>query len=474
MTTASEPRWRSLHPASVLVNLLPRTWRVLRGAWPLLLALLWRGDQSGLFDLFILGFFFVSTIGATIAHFLTLRYRVVDGRLEITTGLLQRQARVIDVARIQNVEIVRNLFQSAFGLAEVRIDTASGGDVEGLLSALSDADARELLASLGRDASPQDRVAAEVLVENDWTQVLWYGASGVRFGAGAALAIGLVFEGFGALDPERLVRLQAGIGALGVAAAIGAVLTGSFAFGTATSLLRFWGFSLERVDGRLSASSGLFTRRRVEIRPSKVQRLTVRESLVRRWLGFAVVHVETAAARRDGGGTASAEAVVPFVAPADVAALTSSMTGLDPTFWDTPLWPAHPRARRRALTRGAIRGALLAGLVAWAGWPWTFALAPVVGIGSVVVAALDHRNQGWLVDDAVIVARRGYLDRRTDVLPRNKVQCVERIEGPVLRRLGLAVLAVEVAGGRVALPVMADAEARRWFDALSAVGRAAT
>ena len=42
----SETPWLSLHPASVVVNLIPQTWRVMRMAWPLLLAILWRGDSG--------------------------------------------------------------------------------------------------------------------------------------------------------------------------------------------------------------------------------------------------------------------------------------------------------------------------------------------------------------------------------------------------------------------------------------------
>lgn len=42
----SEEGWRTLHPASVLVNLLPTAWRALRSLWPLAIALVIGGPAA--------------------------------------------------------------------------------------------------------------------------------------------------------------------------------------------------------------------------------------------------------------------------------------------------------------------------------------------------------------------------------------------------------------------------------------------
>ena len=43
---ASEVPWRSLHPGSVAVNLIPRMWGVVRSLWPFALAFVY-GTSSG-------------------------------------------------------------------------------------------------------------------------------------------------------------------------------------------------------------------------------------------------------------------------------------------------------------------------------------------------------------------------------------------------------------------------------------------
>lgn len=92
--------------------------------------------------------FFGLTIVRTVTHFMTLRYRVHDGRFEVRSGLLNRRARVLDPARIQNIEAVQNLFHKAAGLIEVRVETAGDASTQGLLSALSTDEAARLEAEL--------------------------------------------------------------------------------------------------------------------------------------------------------------------------------------------------------------------------------------------------------------------------------------------------------------------------------------
>ena len=141
--------WHGVHPLSVLVNFVPRTWSLLRTAWPVLLAVLYGGrGADGIADAITLAVFFALPFLSSTIHALTLRYRVADGRLEIRSGLLNRQARTIGLDRIQNVEQVQNVYQRISGLVEVRIETASGREVEGLLSAVSTSAADALVAEL--------------------------------------------------------------------------------------------------------------------------------------------------------------------------------------------------------------------------------------------------------------------------------------------------------------------------------------
>lgn len=458
--------WRSLHPASVVVNLIPRAWQTLRSAWPLLLALLYgRANGQGLFDLSLLLLLFGLAVGNTLVHFLTLRYRVADGRMELKSGLLNRQVRVISADRVQNVEMVRNVFHRMSGLVEVRIETASGTEVEGLLSALSVEEATRLIDALssarGEVVGP-DEATGEVIVANGPSELLWVGATGTRVGA-VALLLGLAFEGLTLREPvvdpadlEATTGLLRGVG--GVAVMVAAV-TGAWLLGMVTAVLRHHGFRLVQVGETLVAEQGLFTKRRADLRQRKVQLVTVVEPLLRRWLGFSSVWIETAAAREQGDGTQRSEAVVPYVEQQALPRVLGATLPLGPvTPAGLPLSPPHPSALVWSLLGALLRSGLLVAGLSWWLFPWGLLSLLVVPI-SAWAAVLDHRSQGWWVDERLVVARRGWWTRRTAWLAREKLQSSMVIQGPILRRFGLGVLQLRVAGSRVSLPILAMEEA---------------
>jgi len=456
-----EPVWRSLQPLSLVVNLVPRTWATLRNVWPLLLAIaLGRSGGEGLVDLTLVLTFFALAVGNTVVHFLTLRYRVVGDRLELKHGLLNRQTRVIGAQRIQNVEMVRNVFHRLSGLVEVRIETASGGDVEGMLSALSVEQAQELISALegARGEAPEEEEEeGDVVVRNHLADLLRFGATATRF-SGIAVALGLVFEAIAIgpdPDPDQVEATSGFLSGFGGLALLVALGSGAWLVGTATAVANHYGFTLRRTASAVVAEQGLLTTRRSVLRLSKVQLVSILEPWLRRWFGFASVTIETAAAREGGDGTQQSEAMVPYAVPADVDAIVEATMPEAAGFRarELSLTPPHPRALVRSIAAATTQSGLFAGAVAWWFYPWgllALALVPV----AILSAVLDHRYQGWAVDGPLIVSRRGYLSRRTWLLSRKKIQSTAVAQGPILRRYGLGILQVRVAGSVVSLPAM--------------------
>ncbi|MBX2797263.1 MAG: PH domain-containing protein [Myxococcales bacterium] len=453
--------FRGLHPVSLLVNLVPRTWATLRTAWPLLLALVaGRASGQGLVDLSLISVFFLLAIGNTVVHFLTLRYRVVDGRLEMKTGLLNRQVRVIGAERIQNMEMVRNVFHRLSGMVEVRIETASGTEVEGLLSALSEAEARALIEALeearGEAGPQQDEEVGTVVATNGPLELVWFGATGTRFG-GIAVLLGLAMEALvfdPTADPEDVARTGGFLAGTGGLALLVALVSGAWLVGTVTAVVRHHAFRLTRTTAALVAEQGLLTKRRAVLRNTKVQLVTVLEPVLRRLSGFASVSIETAAAREGGDGTQRSEALVPYVAHADVQHVVGAAVELgsvDPM--TAQLTPPHPLALVRATAASVTRSAIFAGLATWWFYPWGLVGWILVPL-AIASARLDHRTQGWLVSDGLLVSRRGWLNRRTWLLALSKLQSTAVTQGPILRRYGLGIVQVRVAGSVVSLPAM--------------------
>ena len=413
-------------------------------------------------DMGILAVFFVGTIGSTVVHFLTLRYRIHEGRLELRSGLLNRQARVFRPDRIQNMELVRNVFHRMSGLVEVRIETASGSEVEGLLSALSEEDARALIDALDAARTRELGTADELTDEAQWPTVVdtglpelvWYGVTGARLGSMFVL-FGVLFQLFTYDDPQRMEQLPGLFGMVGAAALLVATISGAWVVSVVGAVVRFWGFRLRQKADGLVAEQGLFTRRRVELKRRKVQIVSVLEPAVRRFLlGVASLQVETAAVREEGDGTDRAVAVVPVVANDQLDAVLAQVLPTGTTrLAELSLRPPARYALVRGLIGAFWRSALLAGFLVWMlGW-WGAPVLLWVPI-SLGLAWLDHRHQGWAITDELIVARSGWLHRRTELVARHKLQSVERAQGPLLRRYGLGRVRVRVAGDAVDLPLV--------------------
>lgn len=482
--TASEPAevpWRGLHPLSLAVNLLPQAWRTVRGAWPLLLALVVGGEGLGLraLDLTLLVTFFVLTVSRTLIHFTTLRYRVADGRFQVKVGLLSRSARVLDPGRIQNVEIVQNLFHKLTGLVEVRVETTGDGSSHGLLSALDEAEATRLRAELRALVRAQALEPTTAPVEEappalalTPLELAAYGFTRRTVGVVAVLtAVGL--ELFGRFGPEVAEKASRAMTPDVLLPLIVLAFAGSWLWSAGAATLRHWGHALRFSHDELITEEGLFTRRRVEIPRGKVQLLRVDETLLRRLMGYGSLLIETAAIGVADGRMRAAEGLVPMVPHDRLAALCrDALPALAVDPWSVPLQPAHPRALWRAIFGRTLRAAALCAVLVLAAPRWGWAALPLV-IMAPPMAWLDWRRQGWLVSPGTVITRTGFWLRQTWVVSRDKVQSVHLVQGPLMRQHGLGRVEVRVAGGVVGLPDMGIHEARALLDQLRPEARCA-
>lgn len=465
----AEGEWRSLEPASVFVNLIPDLGRTIRSLWYILVPVLLGGTTQGAVDLGFLVIFFGMAVARTVVHFATLRYRIHGGKLEVVVGLIGRRHRLVDPARIQNIEIVQNLFHRMAGLVELRVDTAGEVGADGMLSAISVAEAERLRAEL---AALRGRVGGAVTVEQGLGEELGrigllelfgFGVSAGGIGS-SLLVVGVGLDLVGQLGGATANQVYSHTNPY-AAVGFGLVLVAVTYLGSvAQALLRWYGFRLLRGERGIATEAGLLTRRRVEIPPRKVQVLRVDEPVLRRLMGYGTVQIETAASPVPGAGGAG-EAMIPMVPTEDLApTMGLILPGMPADAWDAPLTSAAPRALFRALVWATVRwGILVAALVASGSGAWP-ALFFVWGW---VAAFLDWRVQGWRLTKDFLVTRRGFPTRRTWYVPRDKIQSVHADQGPLMRNYRLRRVTVWVAGTRVSVPDLTEADADELFAALS-------
>lgn len=122
-----------LHWLSLLFDIASHVWSYLI---PIGLGLLGaaRGD---LFWTLIAAFFFFFSLLRSVLRYLTLSYSIVDRHLIVRQGLLVRNIRTVPLKRIQNIDLVQNLFHRWLNVAEVKIETAAGTEPEAVLRVLA-------------------------------------------------------------------------------------------------------------------------------------------------------------------------------------------------------------------------------------------------------------------------------------------------------------------------------------------------
>lgn len=471
-------RAHRLHPSSLLFNFFGHAKKMILPA--VMILVFASGDRRDLW----FGLLLVPAAIFEVYRVLSLRYRFDATELIVTRGVFFKNERHIPFARIQNIDWTQNVLQRAVGVAEVRLETASGAEAEAVFQVLSVRHVEEMRARVFAGRAPQ--LASERASAGDapggmegsgpdtadpWSPEAVLGESpgarrllqlsapdlvmlGMDFGRGAALAAVLfgvawelgVFEdssvaNFGqtylrALPPPLLAA------ALGV---LGVFVLGAFVvLSLVATFLRFHGFVLERVGDDFRVRTGLLTRRSATIPRHRIQLVSVQQTLLQRMIGCKSIRIETA-----GGGEDEDEGgwvhFAPIVPAEDVAALVREIApGVD--FDDVPWQPLAPGARRRLMKKAVIVSLLFTTLAALAVRPWGF-VAGVVIIPLVCIAThLGWRFLRYARTSGGIFFRSGVRVRRTSVVFPDKAQVVWTSENPFDRRHQMASLAVDTAG----------------------------
>lgn len=453
---APPPDALRLHPLSPFVAAVPLLQQVV-----LSVVLVVVTSSSLLLVLLVVGVF-VFLVPVVVRTWFT-RYTLDDEQLLVWSGVLQRAVRVVSPARVQQVEVVRQLRHRATDLALVRIElvgtSSSSNRVE--LDALTVAEAERVRDTLERgrrrlsaDARPADLPPPPpaALLRVGTRHLVLGGLTGVPLLLVPFLIVSALFE------VADLVRQGTGAdaeprGALAVVLVVGVVLAWPVVAG-GWMVLRFHGFELARSGDDLVVHRGLLDTRTSVIPLPRVQLVHRSASVLRRWVGLASLDIRTASGEAEG--TSSWMTTVPVGPSTELEALIPLSLGratLDTTV------AAHPvAARRRAITRRV--GALITPLVGLVVVALTVAEVPL-GLVVVLTAALLalcwlvgrawgrawYRYLGHQVRDDLLIVRDGVLIAHQRIVPVGRIQSISIEQSPWQRRAGVCTARVHLAGG---------------------------
>ncbi|MEO3923156.1 PH domain-containing protein [Micromonosporaceae bacterium B7E4] len=428
----AEPRQR-LHPLSPLLH----------GAKSLVVivaALSWSTlSRVGLgFFALLVAVLLIGALALSVVSWYNTGYHIVGRELRIHEGLLWRRTRAIPLERLQSVEVVRPLLAQLSGLAELRLEVVGGGKTEAPLAYVTVADAvalrERLLVLAGRAPSGPTGAPAEAAgpgtVPPGQPGAPWPGQPGVP---GVPGLVGTAEPPAGRhlhavsnrdLLVSQLLTPQAFLLPFGLAFVLTQFFTeGSWSFIAVASTLTAmagvvlqpirrvlddWSFRLARDDAALRVRHGLLETRAQTVPLDRLQAIGVTWPLLWRMKGWLRMRLSVA-------GIASGE--------------------LDNRSHPDRLLPVGDLSTAQMIMSEILPGVAITGTLtpppARARW----------------VHPLARTALGAGLSARVFAVRSGLLTRELLVVPYARIQSVRVVQGPLQRRLRLATVYADTAGG---------------------------
>jgi putative membrane protein len=439
----SELTPRRLHPAGAVLSALDDV----RNALFSVVVVVVLGSRSGSFGTIAVTLGVVGTALAVTVGYARWRaesYEIADGAIRHRSGVISPDETVVPLARVHSIDTSQGPIQRLFGVYELHVQTAGGGERgEIVLRAVSPEETGRL-----REAAGLPEPSAADLPE--WRlsprSLLLVGLTAPQLGmllplVGGAFALGDDLLGEGGRDTlaDRLPTETGGILLL-VAAALGAAWLLSFL----GSLVAFAGFSVVRDGDHLRIRRGFLQRRATSVPLRRIHAISVAEGPLRRPFGLCSVRLETAGYNREPAAARTLFPLLPIAAvDAQLATFVPPLTG-DGSRGELDRPPG--RAARRYVLPGTLTVLLLT-IAATLAWPVAWPVIPIL----TALAALDglarYRSAGWRLDGDRLLLRRGSLTRRTLVARPTRLQDHSVRQNGLQRRAHLAHISITVASG---------------------------
>jgi len=440
----------NLHPLSVVYR---TGTAVARFAWVLVIGVFSTSQLDGLGAgaFALLAVAVLAVFAYQVVYVRRFDYELTPGTFDLRSGVVSRRTREIPYRRVQNVDVSRNVLQRAFGIAELRIETAGGGETEAQLRYVSDDEADRIQREIGRlkrgvsegETDPEPETTDELFAITA-RELLLLGVVRVDLRLLSFVTVLLpilipsVSETFPLLDLYRAAPVVLG-GLVAVALVVSSV----------AAVANYYGFELHRGTDELRYQRGLLQEYSGTIPLDKVQSVSVTENALARRLGYASLEVETAGYAPGGNGEGS-QSAVPLARRERVFDLARSVEHFGEVSFQRP--------PRRARTRYAVRYSLVVAFLTavsvavvrfTAISPPIPALSPLALLVVVPVAAhLKWANLGYALAEDHFVAREGFWTRTTRVVPYYRVQTLVESATAFQRRRDLATLVVDTAGSQ--------------------------
>lgn len=451
---------RRQHPTGVFQYIVKYVWVFIRGFWPILAGAAVSDNIRAYGEWIGLAVLIIACLSAVMQYW-KFTFQVTEDALIIRRGVLERERVTITFERIQMVNLEQSIWQRAFGVMSVKVDTAgtSGAEVEIAALKVKDANALKAVLSGGGGSKPsasahtaaESNSGGEHLIALSWDRLFKVGLTQnhlrnalIAFGSIVALAEpleGALTDWLSDVPTYTWFVLKFLWVLLIPIITMGVVVVGVLV-SLIGAVLRYYNLQVRAQADGLELSGGLLKKFEFKIPLHKVQLLEGSSSVLQRWVGFETYKIHQARAQSDAteGGVNMA---IPGL-ESDHADRLHAM--LFPPFADnTETIRPHQLMLIRMLM---FRAAVVVPLFIW-GEVWMQITAVLWGVWLFFAAVNQYRGVELVLSAEQLIMRTGWLRKKHLRTELRKAQRVVLTESWLMRRRSLAHARIYTAAGPV-------------------------
>lgn len=443
------------HPVAALSS----AFGMIRGNIVTIVVFLFFGAQSESFSFWwwTLGGFVILLVGG-VANWWRFLFKVEDGLIHIKSGIFVRKNLYLTKDRIQVIDITAGIIQRIFGLVQLDIQTAGASSRAASIEAITRDKAEEINRLLRQKKSSSDDEEFESTtfdVEDEIIQTITLPNKELLIAAstsgsfGIALSvIGTVFSQIEPLISESQFYdylysiLPSQTDAMFYIALIAGFIVFAWLLSFFGTLFNYGNFKLEIKKKEIVISRGIFEKKRSTVPFNRIQAIHISEGIIRQPLGYASLHLESAAGYGDDKGTGSI-LFFPLIKRERILSL------LDEVLPDYQKELDALKLPSRSLRRYIFRSTFFTTVITAIAWGWldlNYAIW-ILPLLAIFWGWLKYNDTalGWGED--ILVLRSRNLSKSTAYIKKKRVQDVSISQSPFQRYRDLCSVQVYVASG---------------------------
>ncbi|KEK24917.1 PH domain-containing protein [Bacillus gaemokensis] len=388
---------------------------------------------------------FVGTIFFAVIHWYYKVYWIKGNVLHIKQGMFVKKESYLNKERVQTINTSSNVLYQLLGLTKLKIETAGGGkEPEVSLAGVTLEEAKALISLLNEEATVkrenQEEITDSVLQEEPksseykltWKEIIFASITSGEFGIVFSVLL-FIYSKAHDYAPKWIVEkaekyvmdfdFDVYVWVYGVAV----LLVLSWILSTIRYAMKHANFTIVRNGNEIRVSQGLFEKKEIVLKTHRIQGITIKETLLREWLGYCSIHVEVIQNAEKGEKSVT---IHPLMKKAHVSGLLEHLEL--PYKMETNLIGLPKAALRRYLLGSWIFFIFLTILIAGAGIYFEKYIALLVLLPLFILLTwlgyISFTAGGYaLHDQQLTIVSRG-LGKRTGLIRRRHIQSLSKTQ----------------------------------------------